>query len=112
MVLYRLGGLSSFKYNGKLRTVIVPMLGYYKMFKKMTQYLAENGIENLYTMHLSGKTHSKIYSLTRPILKPEAEVTTFFDKPSYQYMSDEERMIHKLTNQNKSNTFGKSFGSE
>lgn len=82
------------------------------MFKKMTQFLAENGVENLYTLHLAGKTHSKIYSLTKPILEPEAEITTFFDKPSYQYMSDEEKMFHKLTNPKNKNSFGKSLGPE
>lgn len=76
----------------------------------MTEFLAENGVESLYTMHLAGKTHSKIYSLTRPILEPEAEVTTFFDKPSYQYMNDEERMIHKLANPKNTNNFGKTLG--
>jgi hypothetical protein len=82
---------------------------YYFMFKKMAQFLAENQVENLYTLHLNGKTHSKIYSLTRPILPPEKEVTTFFEKPSLEFMTEEERFEYRMTNRKKVNNFSKSF---
>ena len=79
------------------------------MFKKMSQFLKENKVENLYTLHLEGKTHSKIYSLTRPIVMPEHEITTFFDKPSFQYMSEEEKLDFRLTNKKKPSNFSQSF---
>ena len=79
------------------------------MFKKLSVFLKENKITNLYTIRLEDKDFAGLYSLTRPIVIPEHEITTFFEKPTMQSLSPEGQLSLKLTTKNKTNAFGESF---
>lgn len=82
------------------------------MFQKLLDFLKKNKVQNLYTVHMESKGKQGIYSLTHPILPPEAEITTFFDKPTFIGLSPEEQLSHKLTLGRKVSSFGAIMNNE
>ena len=80
------------------------------MFKKLYDYLKENNAMNLYILHKETTKTNEIYSLTHPILPPEHEITTFFEKPSYANLNPDEQLSYKLSQVKKPSSFGESFG--
>jgi hypothetical protein len=79
------------------------------MFIKLVDFFKKNSVKNLYTLHLESKPKTSIYALSYPILPPEAEVTSFFDKPSFYHLSPEEQLEMRLTRGRKPSGFGESF---
>ena len=78
----------------------------YIMFHKLLDFFKNNQVKNLYVLHKENPQKNGIYSLTHPILEPEAEITTFFDKPTAIGLSPEEQLSYKLTMGKKVNSFG------
>jgi hypothetical protein len=79
------------------------------MAQKLLDFLLKNQISNLYTIHKQNLQVHDIYSLTHPILPPETEITSFFNKSSYAGLSLDEQLAHKLSNPKKKTGFSESF---
>lgn len=82
------------------------------MFQKLTDFFKKNQVKNLFTIHQENPQKKGIYSLTHPILWPESEVTTFFDKPSLIGLTPEEQLSQKLASGRKVNSFGAALNNE
>jgi hypothetical protein len=58
---------------------------------------------------MSSQSNSGIYGLTKPIVQPEHEITSVYDKPSMHNLSPEEQFALKQTTKNRTNGFGETF---